>query len=103
MIQQRLQNKLRIKFEDDDLSNIGQNSILGIVMTQLSQSDSETRKIDSIELVFPQTTQVWRENHGGPRAEILPEYVVPSILSDVLYLVAHQYEVTISMPEKDPS
>lgn len=58
------------------------------------------REFDRLVLVFPQTTLGWRRNHGGPRALVVLEFVIPCLIQDVLSLRAMGVIVDVDCQEE---
>lgn len=54
---------------------------------------------DKLILTFPQSTRQWREQNGGPAHLIIPEFLIPCLLEDVLKLCANGVQVEIQMSE----
>lgn len=54
---------------------------------------------DEVELVFPQTSLSWRQDHNGPDNWIMPEYSIPCLIEDILSLISKGVKVSVIMKD----
>lgn len=81
---------VRIIVDESFLQTCGDSSLLGAIVMGVG----DLSKLTEVCLVFPLTSNSWRQENGGPRHFVLPEFAVSSLLDDVLKLQGMGLKVT---------
>lgn len=85
--------RIEIEITEEMLETYGSGTLQGTLMTMMDELGP-----CEIVLVFPQTTMSYRRRHGGPRAWVMNEFVVPCLLGDVLQLMERGFSFTVEIP-----
>lgn len=88
-------SSIGIKFTDEDLNTIGENSILGAV-TSVRVTNGLSPLPNEVWILFPKSTYDQLKRNNGPVDLIINENVIPCLLKDVLNLTNKGVKVHIS-------
>ena len=94
---------IQIKISHKDLETIGTGSLTG-KLTQLSTESLPLTKIikEEIQFLFQDSSREWKIKNG-PENIVIPEYVIPCIMEDILGLInQHGAKVSVSTYIQDP-
>lgn len=89
-----------IKFTDEDLNTIGENSILGAVTSE-RVTNGLSPLPRAVWILFPKSTRAQLKKNNGPVDLIINENVIPCLLKDVLNLTNKGVKVHISEYERE--
>lgn len=80
---------MTIFINEDWLARAGCYSLTGVIVDKTGGPLPAT-----LTLQFPESSLAFCEKNGGPFEFIIAEHVIPCLLDDILYLIAH-HGVTI--------
>lgn len=81
------------------MERVGEHSLIGA----LYNAGWKVKPNETINLVFEQTSDVWKQKHNGPDSWIMPEHAVRLFMEDVIALkTIYNCTITTEIKVADP-
>ena len=84
-----------VDISEESLSHFGSFTLLGVTADPTPPKE--------INLIFPETSMRWKEQHGGPNQWIVNEHVIKCLVEDILYFVQQGKTVHLGSRIEDPT